>query len=62
MSSKSSTVMKYLGSAMAVGGTVMLGSAMLGSGASMKKKVKKTAGKALNILDTALTNMQNVVK
>ena len=62
MNSKSSSVMKYVGSAMAIGGTVMLGSAVLGSGTSMKKKMKKTAGKALNVLDAALTNMQNIVK
>lgn len=62
MTMKSNSVAKYMGAAMAVGGTIMLGSSMLGSGNSMKKKVKKTANKALNVLDAAITNMQNVVK
>lgn len=62
MKSKSSSVMKYVGSAMAVGGTIMMGSALIGSGNSMKKKVKKTAEKALDVLDTAITNVQNIVK
>ena len=62
MHSKSSSVMKYVGSAMAVSGTVMLGSAMLGSGSSMKKKARKTANKALDVLDSAITGMQNMMK
>ena len=62
MRTKNSSVMKYVGSAMAVGGTIMLGSAMLGSGSSMKKKAKKTANKALDVLDTAISSMQNIVK
>ena len=62
MTMKSSSVMKYLGSAMAVGGTIMMGTSMLGAGGSLKKKVKKTANKALNVLDAAITNVQNMVK
>ena len=62
MTTKSSSVMKYVGSAMAVGGTIMMGSAMLSSGASVKKKMKKTAGKALDILDAAISSAQNIVK
>ena len=62
MKSKSSNTMKYVGAAMAVGGTVMLGSAMVSNAGSMKKKVKKTATKALDVLDTAITNVQNIVK
>ncbi len=62
MTMKSSSVMKYLGSAMAVGGTIMMGTSMLGGGGSLKKKVKKTANKALNVLDAAITNVQNMVK
>lgn len=54
--------MKYLGATMAVGGSIMLGTSMIGAGSSVKKKVKKTANKALNVLDTALTNVQNMVK
>lgn len=62
MRTKNSSVMKYVGSAMAVGGTIMLGSAMFGSGSSMKKKARKTANKALDVLDTAISSMQNIVK
>ena len=62
MTMKSSSVMKYLGSALAVGGTIMMGTSMIGSGNSLKKKAKKTANKALNVLDTAITNVQNMVK
>ena len=62
MTTKSSSVMKYVGSAMAVGGTIMMGSAMLSSGKSVKKKMKKTAGKALDILDAAISSAQNIVK
>ena len=62
MKSKSSSVMKYVGSAMAVGGTIMLGSAMLGTGGSVKKKAKKTASRALDVLDSAITSVQNIVK
>lgn len=62
MTSKSSSVMKYVGSAMAVGGTIMMGSAMLGSGNSVKKKMKKTAEKALDVLDSAISGVQKVVK
>ena len=59
---RSSSVMKYLGATMAVGGSIMLGTSMIGAGSSVKKKVKKTANKALNVLDSALTNVQNMVK
>ena len=62
MTMKSSSVMKYVGSALAVGGTIMMGTSMIGSGNSLKKKAKKTANKALNVLDAAITNMQNMVK
>ena len=62
MTHKSSSVMKYVGSAMAVGGTIMMGSAMLSSGTSMKKKMKKTAEKALDVLDAAISSAQNIVK
>lgn len=62
MTMKSNSVMKYLGSAMAVGGTIMMGTSMLGTGGSVKKKVKRTANKALNVLDAAITNVQNMVK
>lgn len=62
MNTKSSSVVKYVGSAMAVGGTVMLGTALAGSNASLKKKAKKTANKAIEAVDAVLTTMQNMVK
>ncbi len=62
MTTKTSSVMKVVGSAMAVGGTVMMGTALIGSGNSMKKRVKKTATKALDALDSALTSVQSIVK
>ena len=62
MNTKTSSVMKLVGSAMAVGGTVMMGSAIVGSNHSIKKKIKKTADKALDALDSALSGMQNIVK
>lgn len=62
MNSKSSSVAKYVGSAMAVGGTIMLGTALAESNASLKKKAKKTANKAIDAVDTVLTTLQNMVK
>jgi hypothetical protein len=62
MKTKGSSALKYVGATMAVGGTVMLGSALFGAESSVKKKVRKTASKALDVLDGALTSMQNVVK
>ena len=55
-------VMKYLGAAAAVGGTLLLGSGLIGSNRSVKKKMKKTATKALNTVDVLISGMQNFVK
>ena len=62
MNKKSSNVMKYVGSAMAVGGTVMMGAAMAGNNNSLKKKAKKTADKAIEAVDAVLTSVQNIVR
>lgn len=62
MNSKSSSVMKYVGAGIAVGGTVMLGTAIAGSNASLKKKAKKTADKAIDAMDAVLSTVQNIVK
>lgn len=62
MTTKSSSVMKYVGSAMAVGGTVMLGSALVGANSSLKKKAKKTADKAIDAVDAVLNTVQNIVR
>ncbi len=55
-------IMKYLGAAAAVGGTVLLGSGLVGSNRSVKRKMKKTATKALNTVDVLISGMQNFVK
>lgn len=54
--------MKYAGAAMAVGGAAMLGTAVVGSGNSLKKKAKKTANKAIDAMDSVLSSMQNMMK
>ena len=59
---KSGDVMRYVGSAMAVGGAVMLGSSVAASGGSLKKKAKKTAVKAIDAMDSVLTNVQHLMK
>ncbi len=53
---------KYVGAAMAVGGSVLLGSAMLSSGPSLKKKAKKTADRAIDAMDAFFAGMQNLLK
>ena len=53
---------KIVGSAMAVGGAAMLGAAMAKSSSSLKKKARKTAGKALDALDGVLNSVQKYVK
>ena len=62
MNAKAESVVKYVGSAMAVGGTVMLGAAIANRDASLKKKAKKTASKAIDAVDTVLTNVQKFMK
>ncbi|MBE6790432.1 MAG: hypothetical protein E7535_04490 [Ruminococcaceae bacterium] len=54
--------MKYIGAAVAIGGTMLLGSGLMSSNKSMKKKMKKTANKALDAVDGILTGMQHIVK
>ena len=54
--------MKYVGSAMTLGGAVMLGSGLMKDRSSIKKKVKRTAAKALNTVDGFINNMQNIIK
>lgn len=62
MHTNKNDIMKYLGAAAAVGGTVLLGSGLIGSNRSMKKKMQKTAKKALNTVDVLISGMQNFVK
>ena len=59
---KKNSMLKVVGSAMAVGGTVMMGSALLSSSSSLKKKAKKTASKAIDAAYSVISNVQNVMK
>lgn len=62
MNNNKNSVMKYVGSAMTLGGAVMLGSGLMKDRSSIKKKVKRTAAKALNTVDGFINNMQNIIK
>ena len=62
MKTNKSSIMKYLGVAAAVGGTVMLGSGLMKESKSMKKKMKKIANKALDAVDSIVTGVHNMVK
>lgn len=59
---KNNSTVKYLGTAMAVGGTMMIGASFLAKEPSLKKKIKKTAGKAIDAMDTMLNSVQNMMK
>ena len=61
MSTARKNAMKYIGSAIAVGGTVMLAGGMLSGRSSLKKKAKKTAGKAIDAIDSFVTGMQDIL-
>ena len=62
MNNTKNDTMKYIGAAVAIGGTMLLGSGLMSSNKSMKKKMKKTANKALDAVDSILTGMQHIVK
>ena len=55
-------MMKYIGAAAAVGGTMLLGTGLMSDKKSLKKKVKKTANKALGAMDEILSSVQSMVK
>ncbi len=61
MNNTGKNAMKYIGSAMAVGGTVMMASGMLSAHSSLKKKAKKTASKAIDTIDHIVTGMQDII-
>ena len=54
--------MKYIGAAAAIGGTMLIGSGIVSSNKSMKKKMKKTASKALDAVDGIISGMQGIMK
>ncbi len=62
MNTSKNDVMKYVGAAVAVGGTMLLGTGLVGSKKSVKKKLMKTANKALDTFDGLINGMQNIVK
>lgn len=62
MTSSTNNVMKYIGAAAAVGGTMLLGTGIINDNKSMKKKMRKTANKALDAVDGLINGMQNIVK
>ena len=62
MNTSRNDMMKYIGAAAAIGGTMLLGSGLMGSNKSMKKKMKKTANKALDAVDGIISGMQSIVK
>ena len=61
MSQATKNTMKYIGSAMAIGGTVMLGSGLLGGRHSMKKKAKKAAVKAIDAIEGIMNGVQDII-
>ena len=61
MSTARKNAMKYIGSAIAVGGTVMLAGGMLSGRSSLKKKAKKTAVKAIDAIDSFMTGVQDIL-
>ncbi len=62
MTNKSNDMMKYVGAAIAIGGTMLLSSGIVKENKSMKKKIAKTANKALDAVDGIITGMQSMVK
>lgn len=61
MSHTGNNVVKYIGSAMAVGGTVMMAGSMLTGRSFLKKKAKKTAAKAIDTIDSIISGMQDIL-
>ncbi len=62
MTNTSNNVMKYIGAAAAVGGTMLLSTGIIKDNKSVKKKMKKTANKALDAVDGIISGVQNMVK
>ena len=62
MNTSKNNMMKYIGAAVAIGGTMLLGSGIVSDNKSMKKKMKKTASKALDAFDGIVSGMQGMVK
>ena len=61
MKNAGSNAIKYIGSAIAVGGTVIMAGGLLSGHSSLKKKAKKTAAKAIDTIDSIVTGMQDML-
>ena len=61
MNTNKNDIMKFAGAAAAVGGTMLLGSSLIKSNKSVKKKLKKTASKAIDTFDGIMNNMQKMM-
>ena len=61
MNNSKYSAMKYFGSAIAVGGTAMLGAGLLNEHSSVKKKAKKTAIKAIDTFSNIVSGVQNML-
>lgn len=62
MNTSKNDMMKYIGAVAAVSGTMLLGTGLMSNKKSLKKKVKKTANKALDAMDGILSSVQDMVK
>ncbi len=62
MNTSKNDMMKYIGAVAAVSGTMLLGTGLMSNKKSLKKKVKKTANKALDAMDGILSSVQGMVK
>lgn len=62
MNTSKNDMMKYLGAAAAIGGTMLIGSGLISDNKSVKKKMKKTANKALDAVDGIINGVQSFVK
>lgn len=62
MNMNKNDTMKYVGAALAIGGSMLLGSGIMTDSKSMKKKLRKTASKAIDAFDGVINGVQNFVK
>lgn len=62
MNTSKNEMIKYIGAVAAVGGTMLLGTGLMTNKKSLKKKVKRTANKALDAMDGILSSVQGMVK
>ncbi len=56
-----SMIIKGLGTAMAIGGTVAAISSTMSTGHAAKKKAKKTAAKAVKIMNSVIDGVEDMI-